>query len=421
MIHIKVFRENPELIIKNLEKRHDTKKIEWVKNIIKWDKEMRELKQHLDDMRARRNKISLEINERKKKGADVTFLLEEAKELPKQISELEEKLQELQNKILYYQMRIPNILHDTVPYGKSDEDNVVIKTWGEPRKDTVQNHYDWIVEHGYADFESAAKVSGARFYFLKGKLVELQMALMRYAIDIIKTHGFELINPPYMIRESIVKGVTDLEDFKEVIYRIENEDLYLISTSEHPLIGLHYNETLEENELPKLYGGYSACFRKEAGAHGKDTKGIFRVHQFNKVEMIVFSKPEDSWDWHEKLLAIEEEIIQGLGIPYRVVNVCTGDIGIVAAKKYDVEAWMPASQKYREIMSCSNCTTYQAVRSNIRVRRKDGTKEYVHTLNATALPDTRSIVAIIENFMQDDGTVKIPSVLRKYLDFDSLE
>ncbi|MCD6227054.1 serine--tRNA ligase [Candidatus Micrarchaeota archaeon] len=422
MIHIKVFREHPEVIIKSLEKRHDTEKIEWVKNIIEWDKQIRILKQKAEDLRARRNKISLEINENKKKGADVTFLLEEAKDLPKKISEFEIRIDELAHKIHHHQMRIPNILHDSVPYGESEEDNVIVKKWGEPRtdKDKIINHYDWIVKNNYADIERAAKTSGARFYFLKGKLVDVQRALIQYAIDTVKSHNFVLIYPPYLVHKNIVAGATDLEDFKEVVYKVEDEDLYLIPTAEHALLGFHYNEMINEDTLPKLYAGFSSCFRKEAGAHGKDTKGIFRVHQFNKVEMFVYSKPEDSWQWHEKLLAVEEEIVQGLGIPYRVVNICTGDIGIVAAKKYDVEAWMPASQKYREIMSCSNCTSYQSVRSNIRLKRKDGTKEYVHTLNATALADTRMLVALIENFMQDDGTVKVPEVLKRYLNFDKL-
>ncbi|MCC7570771.1 serine--tRNA ligase [Candidatus Micrarchaeota archaeon] len=417
MIHIKVFRENPEIIIESLEKRHDKEKIKWVHQIIEWDQQIRELKQASEKFKAQRNKVSIEINDKIKQGSDVTFLLEEAKQIPIKINKLDAKVEELQGKLNDYQMRIPNILHESVPFGETDEDNPVVKTWGEPRNDEVKSHSDWIIEKNYADLERAAKTSGARFYFLKGKLVELQNALFRYAFDIVKKNGFELISPPYLVRKEVIAGATDLADFQDVVYKIENEDLYLIPTSEHVMLGMYGNETL--TKLPIQMAAYSPSFRKEAGSHGKDTKGIFRVHQFNKLEMFIISEPEQSWEMHEKLLSVEEEIMQGLGLPYRVVNICTGDIGIVAAKKYDIEVWMPASQKYRELMSCSNCTAYQSVRSNIRYR-KDQEKDWVHTLNATAIVDTRTLVAIIENYIQNDGLVKVPEALKRYVDFETL-
>ncbi|HID44091.1 MAG TPA: serine--tRNA ligase, partial [Archaeoglobaceae archaeon] len=243
-------------------------------------------------------------------------------------------------------------------------------------------------------------------------------AIMLHAIDILANRGFKVVNPPYMMKRKPYEGVTAFEDFEEVIYKVEDEDLYLIATSEHAIAAMHMNEVLEEKELPLLYAGVSPCFRKEAGAHGKDTKGIFRVHQFNKVEQFVFCLPEDSWEWHEKLLENAETIIQQLGIPYRVVNICTGDIGIVAAKKYDIEVWMPSQGKYREIVSCSNCTDWQSYRLDIRYAEEKGkpSKGFVHTLNSTAIATSRAITAIIENFQLEDGRVKIPDALKKYLE-----
>jgi len=271
---------------------------------------------------------------------------------------------------------------------------------------------------GWADLERAAKVAGARFYYLLNDLVWLDFALTMYALDFLRRDGFTIVSPPYMMRREAYSGVTAFSDFEEVIYKVEDEDLYLIATSEHPIAAMHMREVLEERELPLLYAGVSPCFRKEAGAHGKDTKGIFRVHQFNKVEQFVFCLPDQSWEWHEKLIENVERLWQGLGIPYRIVNICTGDLGIVAAKKYDLEAWMPAQGKYREMVSCSNCTDWQSYRLDIRFAEERGkpSKGFVHTLNSTAIATTRAITAIIENFQLEDGRVEIPRVLRKYLE-----
>ena len=414
MILIKSFRDNPDIIIQNLEKRNEKHKVQWVHDIIKWDKQLRQLKMENDGFRADRNKISQEINEKKKKGADVSFLLDDVKELPKKIAKYDMAIEKLEKNIKNYHMRIPNLLHDSVPIGNSDSDNLILKTWGKPRKDKVKTHSDWIVDKGYADMERAAKISGARFYILKDKLYLLQQALLNYAQDVIIKHDFIPYCLPFMVRKWVEEGGTDLDDFKEVIYKIDGEDLYLSPTSEHTLAAMHANETL--TQLPKLYMGMTTCFRKEAGSHGKDTKGIFRVHQFNKVEMFVLSLPEKSWEWHDKMLFIEEQIIQGLGLPYRVVNLCSSELAASSAKTYDIEVWMPASQKYRELLSCSNCTTYQSVRNNIRTTGK----QYVHTLNATGIADTRTLAVIIENYMQDNGNVKVPEVLKKYVNFTEL-
>jgi len=421
MIHISVFRENPEIIFESLRKRQDTEKLGWAENVIKWDKKVRELKKNADDLRAMRNKLSQEINEKKKKGEDASVLLAKVKNLPNEINDAEKEVEELEKKILEQQMRIPNILHESVPYGKSDQDNAVVKKWGKPRKDAVKNHFDWAVEKGYADIERAAKTSGSRFYYLKGKLARLRMGVLNYAVDMMEKHKFTQLSIPYLLHRKIMEGATDLADFDEVLYKVEGEDLYLVPTAEHGILGYHNDDTLNEEGLPQTYFALSPAFRKEAGVHGKDTKGIFRVHQFEKVEMFVYCSPEESWKWHEKLLKIEEEVAKGLKIPYRIVNICTGDIGTVAAKKYDIEAWMPASQEYRELGSCSNCTAYQSVRSNIRLRRKSGEKEWAHTLNATVLADTRTLVALIENNMQKNGSVKVPAALKKYVGFSVLE
>jgi seryl-tRNA synthetase len=279
------------------------------------------------------------------------------------------------------------------------------------------NHIDLGLNLDIIDLERAGKVSGARFFYLKKDGVFLDMALMCFALEEIVKKGYLPVEPPYLMRREAYEGVTALSDFEDVLYKIENEDLYLIATSEHPMAAMFQNEVLKEENLPLRLAGISACFRKEAGAHGKDTRGIFRTHQFNKIEQFVFCKPEDSWNLHEELIRNAEELVQKLGLPYRVVNVCTGDNGTVAAKKYDIEAWMPAQNAYREIVSCSNCTDYQARRLNIRYREKEGapTKGFVHTLNSTAIATGRTIVAILENFQQEDGSIVVPKVLRKYM------
>ncbi|MEM3053226.1 MAG: serine--tRNA ligase, partial [Candidatus Caldarchaeum sp.] len=270
---------------------------------------------------------------------------------------------------------------------------------------------------GLADFETAAKVAGARFYYLFDDLVLLNWALVQYGLDFLKGKGFRLVQPPYMLTRRIMEGVVSFQDFEDMLYKVEGEDLYLIGTAEHPLAGLHAGEILDGRKLPLRYAGISPCFRKEAGAHGKDTKGIFRVHQFEKVEQFSFTKPSQSWTEHEFLISNAEELYRSLGLPYRVVNICVGELGPVAAKKYDLEVWMPAQNKYREVVSCSNCTDYQAVGLGIRYREAPHIEEteYVHTLNSTLIATERTIVAILENYQTRDGAVEIPEPLQPYL------
>ena len=419
MLDIRFVRSSPDIVRADLEKRNDTEKLVWVDDLLKKDVRSRELKIETDTLRQRRNTIAREINAMRKSGQEASLLMAEAAALPQKIREYDEERDEIAHAIRHYLMRLPNILDPGVPVGKDDTENVEIRRVGTVRTFDfeLKNHGQLAADKGWADFERATKISGAGFYFLKGSLVLLDMALQRYAIDLLVRKGFTPIIPPYMINRPSYEGVTDLEDFEKVMYKIEGDDSYLIATSEHPLGAMHKDEIFEEKDLPLRLAGISPCFRREIGAHGLDTKGLFRVHQFTKVEQFVFCKPEDSWRIHDELLSNAEEVFQNLEIPYRVVNICTGDIGTVAAKKYDIEAWMPREKEYREVVSCSNCTSYQAVRLNIRVRDKSEfeSKQNVHTLNSTAIATSRVMRAILENCQCNDGSVEIPRVLRPYI------
>lgn len=419
MLDIRFVRSNPDVVRADLRKRNDTEKLAWVEDLLKKDARSRELKVQTDLLRQRRNTIAREINSARKAGQDAAGLMAEAADLPQKIKDHDAEREEIASTIRNYLMRLPNILHESVPVGKDDSENVEIRREGTPRKFDFElvNHGQLAAEHGWADFERAAKISGAGFYFLKGSLVLLDMALQRFALDLLSQKGYIAVIPPFMINRSSYEGVTDLGDFEKVMYKIDGDDAYLIATSEHPIGAMYRDEIFEEKDLPLRLAGISPCFRREIGAHGLDTKGLFRVHQFTKVEQFVFCSPEDSWLIHEELLANAEEMFKKLTIPYRVVNICTGDIGTVAAKKYDIEAWMPRENTYKEVVSCSNCTAYQAVRLNIRVRDKSDfeSKQSVHTLNSTAIATSRVIRAILENFQTNDGRVGIPEVLRPYM------
>jgi seryl-tRNA synthetase len=387
--------------------------------LIDVDREWRETLTKLNELRHERKLVTIEIAKLKKAGEDADDKVEKAKAIDAEITAIEKQVAEKEERIRGYLMLLPNLLHETVPFGKDENGNVQMGTWGKtPKFDfSVKNHIDLAVNLDIVDVERAGKVAGSRFFYLKGQGVLLDMALMSFAMEEMTHKGYLPVEPPYLMRREPYEGVTSLSDFGEVLYKIENEDLYLIATSEHPMAAMYMNEVFKEEDLPLKLAGVSACFRKEAGAHGKDTRGIFRTHQFNKIEQFIFCTPEQSWKLHEELLQNAEDLVQKLGLPYRVVNVCTGDIGTVAAKKYDIEAWMPAQDGYREIISCSNCTDYQARRLNIRYREKEGapTKGFVHTLNSTAIATGRTIVAILENFQQEDRSVVVPQVLRKYM------
>jgi len=419
MLDIRFVRAHPEIVKADLQKRNDMEKTGWVDVLLAKDARSRQLKVETDALRQRRNTIARDINAAKKAGNDAKDLMAEAADLPRKIRDCDAEQEEIKNTIHTYLMRLPNILHDSVPQGKDDSENVEVKRVGTPRTPDfeVKNHGQLAAENNWADFERATKIAGAGFYFLKGSLVLLDLALQRYALDLLEKKGFVPVIPPYMINRSSYEGVTDLADFEKVMYKIDGDDAYLIATSEHPIGAMYRDEIFEEKDLPLRLAGISPCFRREIGAHGLDTKGLFRVHQFTKVEQFVFCRPEDSWPIHEELLANAEELFAGLGLPYHVVNICTGDIGTVAAKKYDIEVWMPRENAYKEVVSCSNCTSYQAVRLNIRVRDKSDfeSKQHIHTLNSTAVATSRVIRAILENCQQKDGRVRIPDALRPYM------
>lgn len=419
MLDIKLIRENPDLLKDNLQKRGDPKNQEILDELVDYDRKWRENLTKLNEQRHKRRQIIAEIAELKKKGKDAATQINEGKAIDSETTMLEKTVVEYEQKVHYDIMRLPNLLHESVPTGKDENDNLQIRTWGKPPKFAfaAKGHVDLGLDLDLMDVERAGKIAGARFFYLKREGVLLDLALRIFALEAMFKKGYVPIEPPFMMRREPYEGVVALSDFEEVLYKIENEDLYMIATSEHPMAAMFMNETLKAEDLPLKMAGLSTNFRKEAGAHGKDTRGIFRTHQFNKIEQFIFCKPEDSWKLHEELLQNAEELVQKLGLPYRIVNVCTGDIGTVAAKKYDIEAWMPAQNGYREIISCSNCTDYQARRLNIKYREKEGEppKGFVHTLNSTALATGRTIVAILENYQQPDGTIVVPEVLRKHM------
>jgi seryl-tRNA synthetase len=419
MLDIKLIRENPDLVRTNLTKRGDPQVVKMLDDLINCDREWRQSLTKLNDLRHKRRQLTVDIAIAKKKGKDASERISEAKNVDVEITKLEKQVGEFEQQVHDYLMRLPNLLHETVPIGKDEKDNAEVKKWGNPPKFSfpIRDHMDLGTALDIVDVERAGKVAGARFFYLKGAAVLLDMALVNFALDEMFRKGYTPVEPPYVMRRKPYEGVVALGDFEDVLYKIENEDLYLIATSEHPMAAMYMDEVLMGEDLPVKLAGFSTNFRKEAGAHGKDTRGVFRTHQFNKIEQFIFCRPENSWQLHEELLKNAEELVQKLGLAYRVVNVCTGDIGIVAAKKYDVEAWMPAQNAYREIVSCSNCTDYQARRLNIKYREKEGEapKGFVHTLNSTALATGRTIVALIENYQQEDGSIVVPEVLRKYM------
>ena len=441
MLSIEDIRQRKEEVIEMLKKRYLEELIPNVEEVERLDREWREILNELNKLRAERNKISKEIGRLYKEGKkdEAEELKKRAKELDAEIEELEKKEAELKRLIEENLRYLPNFLHPDVVIGPDDSYNKPIKFWGKPRvwrkhldqfKEETNGHevehevVDWEPPHHYdliemldvADTERAGKTSGSRFYYEKKALVFLDLALARWALEELMKKGFEPIIPPYMMRRKVEEAATYFTDFEDVIYKVEGEDLYLIPTAEHALLGYHMDEIFEVGELPKRYAGWSPCFRKEAGAHGKDTKGIFRVHQFHKVEQFSYVYPEDSWKEFEFLQRNAEELLQKLEIPYRVVEISSGDLGMVAARKHDIEAWYPGQGRYREVVSCSNCLAWQARRANIRYRRKDGKTDYVHTLNSTALAAQRVMLAILENhYDPENEVVKIPKVLHPYL------
>ena len=409
MLDIRFIRENAELVQKSADaKRYKVS----VADVLKVDEEKRGLQQQVDDLRARRNDIAAQM----KSGKPDPKLIAQGKEIKSKLAELEEQLKEVDARLTDGINSLPNIIFDDVPMG-GEEDSVPVAEWGECKSSGV-DHLDYAISRNWVDFERGAKVAGAKFYYLKNELALLENALLQYGLHKVIAHGFTYMTVPHMVNGRVLTGTGFAPRTSEQSdeYFIEKEDLGLIATAEMSITGYHMDEILNEKDLPLLYAGYSPCYRKEAGAAGKHTRGLFRVHQFNKLEMYAFCLPEQSKEIHEKIRGVEEEIWQELGIPYRVVNIAAGDLGAPAAKKYDIEYWSPHDQTYRELTSCSNCTDFQANTVNTRVRLADGTIENVHTLNGTAISLARTMVAVIENYATDGGKLTVPAALRPYLD-----
>ncbi|MCH1607473.1 MAG: serine--tRNA ligase [Nitrosopumilus sp.] len=415
MLDPKLIKEKPEIIRNMLKSRA----VEFdLDGLIESDQKRREFIIKTDELRKKKNQIAMTISEKKKAGEDASSILAEMKNISNELTKLQSEQEEVEKKYLKLALTIPNLVHESVPVGPDDSANKEIKKWGDiPKFDfKIKDHIDISEDLNLVDLERAAKVAGARFYYLKNDLVRLNQALLHFGLDFLAQKGYSLVQPPYMINRESMEGAVIAEDFEEVIYKIQEEDLYMIGTSEHAMAAMHSKEIIEGKTIPIKYAGISPCFRKEAGAHGRDQKGIFRVHQFDKIEQFIFSKPEDSWKEHEKMLEVAEEFYQKLEIPYRVMLLSTGDVGNISAKTYDIEAWMAGQNAYREIVSCSNCLEYQARRLKIRFRDKTNEDtQYVHTLNSTLIATTRVLVAIMENFQTKEGHIRIPQVLQSYM------
>ena len=414
MLDINFIRNNKELVEHSIkEKMYKNVNLD---EILALDDQRKALLQQVEALRKERNDNTAKM----KNGKPSDELITKGKEIKEKLSTLEADLSNFEKELNTKLKTVPNVIFDDVPLG-DESASVEVKKWGEC-KTTGVDHLDYAVSRDWVDFERGAKVAGAKFYYVKGGLALLENALIQFGIKKIVKHGFTLMDVPDLVNSRVLEGTGFAPRSSEQSdeYYIEGEDLALIATAEMSITGYHMDEIIDEEKLPLFYAGLSACFRKEAGAYGKHTRGLFRVHQFNKLEMYAFCTPEQSKEIHEKLRGIEEEIWQEIGIPYHVINIAAGDLGAPAAKKYDIEYWSPVDQKYREITSCSNCTDFQARGLNIRVRRKDGTVEVLHTLNGTAISLARTMVAVLENFAEEGGKLRVPEVLQPYLGTDML-
>jgi len=409
-----MIRENPENIRKMLKDRDVQFDLDL---LLELDKKRRELIISTDNLRKKKNEMSIKISEAKKTGSEAVPLIQEMQLVSQELAKLEEVQHETESEYSKLALTIPNVLHKSVPCG-DDSANKEFRKWGTiPQFDfEVKDHIDISENLNLLELERAAKTAGARFYYLMGDLVKLNQSLIQFGLDFLSERGYTMYQPPYMINRKAMEGAVILDDFEDVIYKIEDQDLYLIGTSEHAMVSMYADEILDGNSLPVRCAAISPCFRKEAGAHGKDQKGIFRVHQFEKIEQFVFAKPEDSWKEHENMIAITEEFFQKLEIPHKVVLLSSGDMGKISAKTYDLEVWMAGQNAYREVASCSNCLDYQSRRLKIRFRDKTNEDtQYIHTLNSTLVATERTMVAILENLQTKDGHVNIPNVLQKYM------
>ncbi|MFX1393735.1 MAG: serine--tRNA ligase [Promethearchaeota archaeon] len=418
MLDIELFRTNLEKIIESEKKRfkeplNATKTLEY-------DKKWRETLVKIQELRKKRNEISTQIAEFKKLGDEVKtkIAIKESKEIKERIDDLEKEKKTFFEEREKYRYVVGNIIHETVPIAETEEGNEIVRSMGRITKFEFKplNHVELIEIIDGADIKKPSEVVGSRFYYLKGDIVMLNLALMRFALNFLQSKGFTLMWTPYFIKHQIIKAAAELADFEEQLYKIQDEDLFMIATSEQTLAAYHYDEIIDPKHLPIKYAGISSCFRREAGSHGKDTLGIFRVHQFEKVEQYIFCSPEDSWKFHEELIENAEDLYKQLELPYRIVNIASGELNDNAAKKYDLEAWFPASKTYRELVSCSNCLDYQARKLKIRMGKVGSEeKQILHTLNSTAIATERTICCILENYQNEDHSIRIPKVLQKIM------
>jgi len=416
VLDIKLIRNDPDKVREAMRRRGEEAPID---EVLALDERRRALVTEVEQLKARRNQVSEEVARAKRAGQDASEIIAAMREVSDRIKALDDEIRDVEDRLHQLLLVIPNIPHESVPYGESDADNVEVRRWGEPRKFDFEPKPHWEIgtRLGILDFERAAKVAGARFTVYKGAGARLERALINFMLDVhTQEHGYTEIWPPFLANAASMTGTGQLPKFAEDMFRCEGTDLYMIPTAEVPVTNLHRDEILDGDQLPIYYVAYSPCFRAEAGAHGRDTRGLIRQHQFNKVELVKFVRPEDSYDELEKLVADAEDILRRLGLPYRVSMMCTADVGFAAAKKYDPEVWMPSYGRYVEISSCSNFEDFQARRANIRFRRHPKAKpEYVHTLNGSGLAVGRTLAAILENYQNEDGSVTIPEVLRPYM------
>ncbi len=415
MLDPRFVRDNIDIVKTSLNSRNY--KLTLV-DFLKFEEERRSLQREADELKNKRNVVSEAIGKMRSQKQDASSLIEEMKGVSDTIKELDDKIRALEDNIEEFLLNVPNIPHESVPVGKDETENIELRKWGEPSRFDFEplNHWDIGEMLGIIDFERAVKIAGARFSLTKGYGAKLERSLMNFMLDLNTSKGYKEVLPPIIVNRDSMRGTGQLPKFEMELFRIVDPEFYLIPTAEVPVTNIHRNEILNEKDLPIYYTAYTPCFRREAGSYGKDVRGLIRQHQFNKVELVKFVKPEDSFNELELLTANAEDILQKLGLPYRVVALCTGDIGFSAAKTYDLEVWLPGQQKYREISSCSNFTDYQARRANIRFKRegKKGT-EFVHTLNGSGLAIGRTLVAVLENYQQKDGSVIVPEALRTYM------
>lgn len=417
MLDINFIRENPEAVKKNISKRGERYNPQLVNQLLKLDKEWRELRGKVDSLRHERNELTLQITKLSKEKKDISKLVSKAKSLPDEIKKSEAGLEEIKKNIELIHLSIPNMLDNSVPLGKNDKNNVVRKKWGKiPKfKFELKNHAELLEGLGLADFDAGISNAGQGFNYLKGDVALLDLALQRYGVEFLMKKGFSPVVPPMLLNHRTLLGALNgLKDFEDVVYKIENEDLYLIGTAEHSLVTMLKNKTLNKKDLPMKFFAVTPCFRKEIGGHGIDMKWLFRMHQFNKVEQVIFAKPEESIKILNYMQGLTEKFFQSLKIPYRVVEICSGDLGAKFAKQYDIEAWFPRQNEYREVTSAGSCTDYQAIALNIKFI-SNSEKKYVHILNNTMVATSRAMVAILENYQQKDGSIVVPKVLRKYM------